>query len=540
MLEQVQLGQMPYAMKFDHTYTPPSSYGSSRLKMAGVGKHQGAMQSMHINDQLMWMKASIPPPSNYDHNVHNSVLPLPPIIAEYPASKGSIKSTRSHSSQASSTISPQFRIPDTVKTPHDCIADLAAEVACLFWFENLATIKWVERGCPSTAEPVTVSPLCKPTEKFIQWLETTLTTTGITQNVIFLALLLIYRFKTKKPKVMGQIGSEYRLMTVALMLGNKFLDDNTYTNKTWSEVTNIKLKELHGLEVEFLSHLKYDLFTSKERWEDWHGTLSTFASFVYKFVRSPSPSKPSAASSHTPLMSTSGNTTPYSMSNTPVSHISYTPSLPSTHTLKRSRDEDVSEPPAKRHLPNLLHIHTTMGQFPIMPAATAAPRMTLPSLTMPSFPTFSSGVQLPTSLPPPGMNAMSMVYPTHQPRPQAYLPPIPPMVSHPSLENFRQLSPHADSSAGLSPTGHYPMNQSPSFYLAQRSSPFRPVNQIHYLSSQSHSPAFDPSSSLHSQQMQYHPLGHPGERHVGQIPYFSQQAWPQNHNIPQMIYPAQS
>jgi hypothetical protein len=538
-MEQVQFGQMPYAMKFEHTYTPPSSYGSSRLKMAGMNKHQAAMPNLHINDQLMWMKASIPPTSNYDHNVHNSLLPLPPIMTEHPTSKGSTKSTRS---QASSTsISPQFRIPDSVKTPHDCIADLAAEVACLFWFEKLSTIKWVEQGCPSTAEPVVVSPLCKPTEKFIQWLETTLTTTGITQNVIFLALLLIYRFKTKKPKVMGQIGSEYRLMTVALMLGNKFLDDNTYTNKTWSEVTNIPLKELHGLEVEFLSHLKYDLFTSKERWEDWHGTLSTFASFVYKFVRSPTPVKQLPTTSHTPLMSTSGNTSPYAMSNTPISHISYTPSLPSTHaTLKRSREEDLVEPSAKRHLPNLVHLHTSLSQFPIMPASTAAPRMSLPSLTIPSFSTYTSGAQMPTSLPPPGISAMSMVYQPTQPRPQAYHPPIPSMAAHHSLESFRQLSPHADSPAGLSPTGHYPMNQSPSFYLAQRSSPFRPVHQLHYLSSQGQPPAFDVSGNAHSQQMQYHPLGHPGERHVGQIPYFSQQAWPQNQNVPQMIFPAQS
>lgn len=43
----------------------------------------------------------------------------------------------------------------------------------------------------------------------------------MTQNVILLALLFIYRLKKQNPSVKGKLGSEYRLLTVALMLGNK-------------------------------------------------------------------------------------------------------------------------------------------------------------------------------------------------------------------------------------------------------------------------------------------------------------------------------
>jgi hypothetical protein len=42
----------------------------------------------------------------------------------------------------------------------------------------------------------------------------------------------IYRPRKLNPTVRGKPGSEYRLLTVALMLGNKFLDDNTY-EYTW-------------------------------------------------------------------------------------------------------------------------------------------------------------------------------------------------------------------------------------------------------------------------------------------------------------------
>ena len=48
-----------------------------------------------------------------------------------------------------------------------------------------------------------------------------MTTTQVAQNVILLALMFIYRLKQINPSVKGKPGSEYRLLTVALMLGNK-------------------------------------------------------------------------------------------------------------------------------------------------------------------------------------------------------------------------------------------------------------------------------------------------------------------------------
>lgn len=57
-----------------------------------------------------------------------------------------------------------------------------------------------------------------------------LSTTQVTQNVILLALLFIYRLKRLNPGVKGKVGSEFRLLTVALMLGNKcgYLTDYDY------------------------------------------------------------------------------------------------------------------------------------------------------------------------------------------------------------------------------------------------------------------------------------------------------------------------
>jgi hypothetical protein len=60
-----------------------------------------------------------------------------------------------------------------------------------------------------------------PSTGFRKWVVMILSTTQVTDKVIILALLFIYRLKKINPTVKGKVGSEYRLLTVALMLGNK-------------------------------------------------------------------------------------------------------------------------------------------------------------------------------------------------------------------------------------------------------------------------------------------------------------------------------
>lgn len=76
----------------------------------------------------------------------------------------------------------------------------------------------------SQAIPLPATPLVPdalPTTGFRKWVTTILSTTQVTQNVVLLALLFIYRLKQLNPTVKGKPGSEFRLLTVALMLGNK-------------------------------------------------------------------------------------------------------------------------------------------------------------------------------------------------------------------------------------------------------------------------------------------------------------------------------
>jgi hypothetical protein len=91
----------------------------------------------------------------------------------------------------------------------------------LFWFESTETLKKAENLSSSSSPVKRLLEEAAPSTGFKKWVVTILSTTQVTQNVILLALLFIYRLKTLNPAVKGRSGSEYRLLTVALMLGNK-------------------------------------------------------------------------------------------------------------------------------------------------------------------------------------------------------------------------------------------------------------------------------------------------------------------------------
>lgn len=446
-------------------------------------------------------------------------------------------------------------------------------MTCLFWFEKTSKLQAIEdrqHPVPSlVAEAV-------PTVGFQKWVATILSTTQVSQNVILLALLFIYRLKKFNSGVKGKKGSEFRLMTVALMLGNKYLDDNTYTNKTWAEVSGIAVHEIHIMEVEFLSNIRYDLFSSEAEWARWHTKLGLFGDYFNQASMLPVESAPmlrvspprvqsQSPSSKLPSPGTDAfrsqpppnwymppNGLPYSL---PPQHMGGEVAMGGSR--KRSRDETDELHPTKRIA---------------LSSATSAPSMTVPVTAMNAMPTLPP-VLTPTSAPVAPMNVSRLPPPHHPPplptsypAPQtlppaasshlpAIMPPIynrpanwqqmpplsvPPMPSSmyttPSLPELgrHHQSPFGVSSATVSPAGSaysVPTPQthlSPSFFLANRNSPYRPVRSVNTLLIP------PPSSSLQQQRnvpfdhMHYQPLGKGNtSRKTGLLPYIQPDAWNQ-------------
>ena len=74
-------------------------------------------------------------------------------------------------------------------------------------------------------------------------------------------------------------GQVYRMLTTALVLGSKFLDDNTFQNRSWSEVSSIPVRELNVLEVEWLTDIKWNMHINPDDPEGfllWHQRWQAF------------------------------------------------------------------------------------------------------------------------------------------------------------------------------------------------------------------------------------------------------------------------
>jgi hypothetical protein len=346
------------------------------------------------------------------------------------------------------------------------------------------------------------------------------------------------------------------------------------------------------MEVEFLSNMRYSLFTSKQKWEEWHTILGKFGTFFDRASRIPASGTISPIGPPTPSLAVSRDFVPsppamqqtspptsmmYSpnhsaFSNTPLlqpqatsATVSPIGALPELGPIVRKRSADYStEHPFKRqahgfapgpygNAPPIPTLQTPVNRsFEVPPSVNRLPP--LPSLSIPAPQQMQPAhgktwSELP--LPAPGGRSMAMVYPPpvqwQQPNstPTSMSGPSFPPTYTPTTERSRQMSPYPPS-AGSSPvSASYPSTTSrqlsPSHFLSQRQSPYRPVRGVHTLlvpppSTSMHNPA----QNIAYNQMQYQPLGRPTtERRAGLLPYMDRNAWPEANQFNQLPVPQQ-
>ncbi|KAJ2707432.1 hypothetical protein FB645_000785 [Coemansia sp. IMI 203386] len=102
-----------------------------------------------------------------------------------------------------------------------------------------------------------------------------LRSTQIAVPIVMLTLLYVNKFKQRFPGLHGGSGSEYRMFVVALMLASKYLEDNTFTTQTWSEVSHLPAKELTIMQREFLMALDHRLHVPETEYNAWITQLQT-------------------------------------------------------------------------------------------------------------------------------------------------------------------------------------------------------------------------------------------------------------------------
>lgn len=500
---------------------------------------------------------------------------------QVPSKQPSNIETDNQTKDKDSSTPSYLQVPASINNGKGNLPDFAAQMTCLFWFEGSPKLRAIEER---SSHGASLSPEAIPSVGFQKWVSSILSTTQVSQNVVLLALLFIYRLKKSNPAVRGKKGSEYRLMTIALMLGNKFLDDNTYTNKTWADVSRISVQEIHVMEVEFLSNLRYNLYASEKEWAQWHVKLSLFADFFNSAPLAsdnndvlPTPPilrlSPNFGAARTQLSPTSTrlpspSTDPVHLQPwAPVNGISYgavsqaASEIPPITSRKRRYEESVEEQhPSKRMaLPNMplpsssLPPATQMSVPalpPMMAPTSAPPQQSIPG-PAPRLPPSNFVPNIPASLPQlsttPSRSTMPPVY-----NPSTWAPQIPTSTASQPLSNGvltpglslpdpsrHHSSPYGMSSATISPAVsayavHTPTTHlSPSFFLANRNSPYRPVRSVNTLLIPPPSASLEHQRTIPFDHMHYQPLGKStAERRTGLLPYLHHDAFAQGPYIP--------
>ncbi|KAF2019564.1 hypothetical protein BU24DRAFT_122123 [Aaosphaeria arxii CBS 175.79] len=111
-----------------------------------------------------------------------------------------------------------------------------------------------------------------PPQSFRKWVHQVLCATRLPSATILLSMFyLAHRMPMlgSQPKSDSQV---YRLLTISLVLGSKFLDDNTFINRSWADVSGIPVTDLNKLETEWLVAIEFKLHrdpSETQGWQSW-------------------------------------------------------------------------------------------------------------------------------------------------------------------------------------------------------------------------------------------------------------------------------
>ena len=132
---------------------------------------------------------------------------------------------------------------------------------------------------PPTPPPLV--PILHPEPAFRDYILRLITTTAVSQSVVLIALFYLYRARSvlQRQLVVGDIVDKrqgFSMCAASLMLGNKYLDDNTYTSRTWATLSGYSLWEINDCEKMLLHALDFQLNISLQDYNDWWRFLALY------------------------------------------------------------------------------------------------------------------------------------------------------------------------------------------------------------------------------------------------------------------------
>src|SRR5687768_1364753 len=124
-----------------------------------------------------------------------------------------------------------------------------------------------------------VTPDANVTSSFRKFVSQILTSTRLPSTTILLGMNYLAKrvngMKSQGPYKASE-GQVWRYLTVSLLLGSKFLDDNTFQNRSWSEVSGISVIELNRLEFDWVQAMSWRLYVNLDLSKDYQAWLDNW------------------------------------------------------------------------------------------------------------------------------------------------------------------------------------------------------------------------------------------------------------------------
>lgn len=159
-----------------------------------------------------------------------------------------------------------FPSPITFKMPGGVCAVLDYEVEAMAEYIADMTVRLV-------------TPDSAVTPAFRKFVSQILTSTRLPSTTILLGMNYLAK-RINSMKTQGQYkaseGQVWRYLTVSLLLGSKFLDDNTFQNRSWSEVSGIAVAELNALEFDWVQSMGWRLYVNLDGSKDYQAWLENW------------------------------------------------------------------------------------------------------------------------------------------------------------------------------------------------------------------------------------------------------------------------
>ncbi|EER37211.1 meiotically up-regulated gene 80 protein [Histoplasma capsulatum H143] len=248
----------------ENRYTPYTEVGTW-VSAQTMASHQALPQSMYGT-----LNPSILPPIRSSTKLPPMENVIPP---QYRRQENLI-----HQDSRPNEDKPTGGVAAHLDYEMDQMSDFVAEMAQGMYALYISKIVLADIDFARSVYPgITVPP------QFRKYVSQILSSTRLPSSTILLGLYyLACRMRMLSAADIYKSGSSqvYRMLTTALLLGSKFLDDNTFQNRSWAEVSNIPVAELNAMELEWLFgfdwnihnriHNKEDGFMSwKAHWDTW-------------------------------------------------------------------------------------------------------------------------------------------------------------------------------------------------------------------------------------------------------------------------------